>query len=82
MGTTRRTFLKTSALTMAAGTFLSKDIFAEFAKENYVGIQLYSVRAEMGKDPLATLKALKEMGYTYVEHANYVDRKFYKIFCC
>lgn len=41
------------------------------------GVQLYSVRAAMGKDPLGTLKALAEMGYKYVEHANYVNRKFY-----
>ncbi len=31
----------------------------------------------MGKDPLGTLQALAAMGYKYVEHANYVNRKFY-----
>jgi sugar phosphate isomerase/epimerase len=31
----------------------------------------------MGKDPLGTLKQLAAMGYKYVEHANYKDRKFY-----
>jgi sugar phosphate isomerase/epimerase len=31
----------------------------------------------MKKDPLGTLKALSAMGYRYVEHANYIDRKFY-----
>jgi sugar phosphate isomerase/epimerase len=41
------------------------------------GIQLYSVRDDMKKDPLATLKALADMGYKYVEHANYINRKFY-----
>lgn len=41
------------------------------------GVQLYSVRAAMGKDPLGTLQALAAMGYKYVEHANYVNRKFY-----
>ncbi|HMH34893.1 MAG TPA: TIM barrel protein [Puia sp.] len=79
MGTSRRKFLKTSALTMAASTFLSKDMFAAFAaKEEYLGIQLYSVRADMGKDALGTLKELSRIGYKYVEHANYADRKFYK----
>ena len=40
-------------------------------------MQLYSVRDEMKKDPLGTLKKVSEMGYRHVEHANYVDRKFY-----
>jgi sugar phosphate isomerase/epimerase len=42
-----------------------------------VGIQLYSVREDMEKDPLATLKQLSAMGYRFVEHANYKERKFY-----
>src|SRR6266850_2484735 len=29
------------------------------------------------KDPMGTLKQLAAMGYKNVEHANYVDRKFY-----
>lgn len=78
MGTTRRTFLKSGALTMAATTLFSKEIFAAFADKGHVGIQLYSVRGQMGTDALGTLKALSGIGYKYVEHANYVDRKFYK----
>jgi sugar phosphate isomerase/epimerase len=35
------------------------------------------VRADMQKAPLDTLKQLAAMGYQYVEHANYVNRKFY-----
>jgi sugar phosphate isomerase/epimerase len=31
----------------------------------------------MKSDPLGTLKALSKMGYKNVEHANYIDRKFY-----
>lgn len=31
----------------------------------------------MKKDPAGTLKLLSAMGYRYVEHANYIDRKFY-----
>lgn len=40
-------------------------------------IQLYTVRDDMKKDPAGTLKRLAEMGYKYVEHAGYEDRKFY-----
>jgi len=35
------------------------------------------VRDDMKADPLGTLKSLAGMGYKNVEHANYVDRKFY-----
>lgn len=48
------------------------------AKHNsLIGIQLYALRADMFKKPYETLKALAEMGYQYVEHANYINRKFY-----
>ena len=73
----RRSFLQTSVL---AGTaiLLSPSLFANNkAKQKNIGIQLYSVRDEMKKDPLATLKKVAEMGYKNVEHANYVDGKFY-----
>lgn len=42
-----------------------------------MGLQLYSVREDMKKDPHGTLKQLAAMGYKNVEHANYVERKFY-----
>lgn len=78
MQTSRRQFLKNSAGLLAAASFLNRDIFLNYpqAKE-LIGVQLYSVRNEMNKDPLGTLKQLAAMGYKYVEHANYVNRKFY-----
>ena len=51
--------------------------FASPKKIERVGIQLYSVREAMGKDPSGSLKKLADMGYIFVEHANYIDRKFY-----
>jgi sugar phosphate isomerase/epimerase len=51
--------------------------FAAPSRKNITGLQLYSVREDMGKDPAGTLKQLAAMGYKYVEHANYVDHKFY-----
>lgn len=42
-----------------------------------MGLQLYCVRDEMKADPLGTLKELAKIGYQNVEHANYVNRKFY-----
>ncbi len=43
-------------------------------KKFNVGLQLYSVRGAMEKDMEATLKAVKEMGYDYVEFAGYFGK--------
>lgn len=43
-------------------------------KQFKVGLQLYSVRDAMEKDMDATLKAVKEMGYDYVEFAGYFGK--------
>lgn len=77
MNTSRRTFLKQSSFAVAGTTLFSKALFAQSAKNQITGVQLYSVRDDMKKDPSGTLKALSAMGYRYVEHANYVNRKFY-----
>jgi len=78
MYTSRRTFLKKGAITVAGAALLSNELFAAGKKEKEIlGIQLYSVRDDMKKDPQGTLKQINDMGYRYVEHANYVDRKFY-----
>ena len=77
MGFSRRTFLKNSALAVAAANFLPGESFA--FKREMVGIQLYSVREAMAKDPSGSLKKLADMGYKYVEHAGYnrKEGKFY-----
>lgn len=77
MQTTRRSFIKTGTMAAAATALLSKTALASSRKNVTVGMQLYSVRDEMGKDPLGTLKQLAAMGYKNVEHANYINRKFY-----
>ncbi len=79
MNNSRRSFIKRSALDLAGTSALSKISLANTfnVKDEIVGIQLYSVRDDMGKDPLGTLKQLAAMGYKNVEHANYRDRKFY-----
>jgi sugar phosphate isomerase/epimerase len=74
---TRREFLQNGALTVAGAALFSKSMFAEPIKTTITGVQLYSIRDDMKRDPLGTLKKLAEMGYRYVEHANYIDRKFY-----
>ncbi len=46
-------------------------------QKTMTGLQLYSVREDMTKDPKGSLAKLAAMGYVYVEHANYVNQKFY-----
>ncbi len=77
MTTSRRTFLKNSAVILAGSALLSKTAFGASRSGEIVGIQLYSVRDDMKKDPVGTLTGLAKIGYKNVEHANYVDRKFY-----
>lgn len=78
MLTSRRSFLKKGGLAVAGATLLSNEIFAAAKPKMLLGIQLYSVRDDMDKDPEGTLKAISAIGYKYVEHASYGDRKFYK----
>ena len=77
MTTSRRTFLKQGALALAATSLLNKSLFAVAKERELLGLQLYCVRDEMQTDPMGTLQALAKIGFKYVEHANYVDRKFY-----
>ena len=77
MKTSRRNFVKTSAMIALGTALFPGSAFAAKKKKGIVGLQLYSVRAEMSKDPLGSLTKLAKMGYVYVEHADYRDRKFY-----
>lgn len=78
MHTSRRKFIKQTSIAVASAALVSNKIFAlnKTAKE-MLGLQLYTVRNEMLKDPSGTLKQVSDIGYKNVEHANYVDRKFY-----
>ena len=63
-GTTRRTFLsKTAALVPLAQAALAREPLTA----NNLGVQLYTVRNVIGKDPAATLQAIEDIGYTEVE---------------
>jgi sugar phosphate isomerase/epimerase len=77
MNKSRRTFIKNSTLAVAGTALLPNHLFAGEKKIERVGVQLYSVRGTMGTDPVGTLKKLYDVGYRHVEHANYINRKFY-----
>lgn len=77
MNTSRRSFLKNSAVLLAGTSLLPNAAFAAGKPSEIIGLQLYSVRDDMKKDPVGTLTQLAKIGYRHVEHANYIDRKFY-----
>jgi sugar phosphate isomerase/epimerase len=77
MKTSRRTFIKSGAMALAAASLIPESVFAAKKKMGIIGVQLYSIRDEMSKDPLGSLTQVAKMGYKYVEHANYVNGKFY-----
>ncbi len=80
MQNSRRKFIQNTGIAIlglgiAPKALWSKSTIAD--AKTLIGIQLYAVRDNMFKDPLGTLKALSKMGYQYIEHANYVNRKLY-----
>lgn len=66
--TTRRSFIKTTSLASAA--LFIKPGSLHF-KNSYIGLQLYTVRGAMGKDPAGTLAKVASIGYNSVEGATY-----------
>ncbi|PZX51978.1 sugar phosphate isomerase/epimerase family protein [Algoriphagus chordae] len=44
---------------------------------SFGGLALYTVRDSMASNPKATLQAVADAGYAYVEAANYAEGKFY-----
>ena len=74
----RRKFIKnTGLLVLAHGLISNKKINVLENPAIKIGIQLYSVRDVIFKQPVEILKQLAEYGYKNVEHANYAQRKFY-----
>jgi len=73
--TSRRSFLKTSAV-LSAGLLMAPNLFAYDKK--YIGLQLYTVRDHMSQDPAATLAKVAQIGFNTVEGATYTgSEKFY-----
>lgn len=72
--TTRRSFLKTSAL-LSAGLLAAPNLFAYDKK--YIGLQLYTVRDAMAADPVAALAKVAKTGFTSVEGATYTGTELF-----
>ena len=60
--TTRRDFIKQTA-SLTAASFLPLSCWAKETTRYKIGLQLYSIRDYMDKDPLDTLNKVKAMGY-------------------
>jgi sugar phosphate isomerase/epimerase len=74
----RRWFIKNTSILAGAATVLPANLLLnEGKKKRLLGLQLYSVRDDMKKNPVETLQQLAAAGYKNVEHAGYANRKFY-----
>ena len=74
--TSRRGFIQQMAW-VAAGSFFINDALAlGGVKDKKIGVQLYTVRDDMAKDPKGTLKQIAAMGFGEVEHFGYNGKFF------
>jgi len=70
----RREFLKVTAAGAIGAAFLSQYGCKGIPK---LGLQLYTIRDAMMADAPGSLKIVSDIGYKYVELADYANRKFY-----
>ncbi len=78
--TSRRDFLRAGLLTAAGTALLSNELLAGPKKKpskSHIGVQLWSVRTDVQKDPKAALAQLAKMGYKNVEGFGYANGKFF-----
>jgi sugar phosphate isomerase/epimerase len=74
---TRRNFIRNTALTSLGMAILPGLSRALPLKKANIGLQLYTVRDQLEADFTGTLRKIKKTGYTWLEAAGYGDGKFY-----
>ncbi len=69
----RRNFLQNSGLALGGASFGLNRLaeISQFANVKHLGVQLWSIREDMNKDPKGTVEALAKMGYKEVEGFGY-----------
>lgn len=72
---TRRDLLKQMAW-VTAGSFMINEAMAFDVKNKKVGVQLYTLRNQIGKDAKGTLKKVAELGFGEVENFGYSGKFF------
>ena len=74
--TTRRDFLKTMGVLGAGAVALNA--FPSCNRKKEIGLQLYTLRETVGKDTLAVLRQVSEIGYSHIEPYGF-DGNFFGI---
>jgi len=72
--TTRRQFIQQTGL-LSAGLMFSYEEFFKLNKN--VGVQLYTLRDQIFKDPKGVLQKVASIGFKEVESFGYNDRKYF-----
>jgi sugar phosphate isomerase/epimerase len=73
----RREFLKNTSLALAGTALLPATSYEKRLNVRHLGVQLWSVREDMGKDPAASVKTLAGYGYREVEGFGYTEGKMF-----
>lgn len=71
---TRRIFIKQSALFSAAALTTPADLISTYRQ---IGLQLYTLRAEIVKDPTSVIQNVAAIGYKEVESFGYHEGKYF-----
>lgn len=71
---TRRQFIRHSSL-LTAGLVISREEW--FKKKQSIGVQLYTLRNDMAKDPKGSLQKVASLGYKQVETYGYNKGKWF-----
>jgi sugar phosphate isomerase/epimerase len=76
--------MKTTAATVAASAWIpghritaSSVSTSRQVEKKKIGLQLFSLRDDMAKDPEGTLREVAKMGYSFIETYGYQDGKFF-----
>ncbi|MDR3141856.1 MAG: sugar phosphate isomerase/epimerase [Tannerellaceae bacterium] len=76
--------MKTTAATVAASAWIpgsgvtaSPVSTSHLTEKKKIGLQLFSLRDDMAKDPEGTLREIARMGYSFIETYGYRDGKFF-----
>lgn len=78
MNHNRRVFIKRSAVASAAIAIFPSCVTSSTGSDiPEIGVQLYTVRDAMAKDPRGTLEQVAKIGYKKIETAGYSDGKVY-----
>lgn len=70
----RREYLRQLAI-LAAGSTLAPNAFAS-AKDRKIGVQLYTIRGEIAKDAIGSIRKVAQLGFREVENFGYNGKFF------